>query len=92
MSKLAIGRGLLGHLGRSIREAGLDGRVFIISDDQVFPRYGTLAARGLRDSAYDVATISLPAGERTKTLATASALYDWLVDQRAERRDTIVAL
>ena len=92
MSSLVIGRGLLGHLGQTMREAGLDGRVFVISDDQVFPLYGDLTVRGLRESGYDLASSVLSAGERTKSLASTYQLYDWLVDQKAERRDTIVAL
>ncbi len=92
MSVLAYGRGLLGQLGKKLREVGLSGRAFVISDDVVYPLYGEEAMAGLRAAGYESAAYQLPAGEPTKCLQTASILYDWLVDQRAERIDAIVAL
>ncbi|MGH2458491.1 MAG: 3-dehydroquinate synthase [Chloroflexota bacterium] len=92
MSDLAIGRGLLTRLGAALREAGLGGRAFVISDDRVFPLWGGMAVEGLQAGGYSVAAYQLPAGELTKCLASAQLLYDWLVEQRAERVDTIVAL
>lgn len=92
MSALAIGSGLLTRLGAALRDAGLGGRVFVISDDRVFPLWGDAAVAGLRAGGYAVATYQLPAGELTKCLASAQLLYDWLVEHRAERVDTIVAL
>jgi len=35
---------------------------------------------------------TVPPGEHSKTLATASMIYDWLLEHRAERSHTIVAL
>ncbi len=92
MSVLAIGSGLLGQLGAKMREVGLNGRAFLISNDVVYPMYGEAAVAGLRSAGYEVASYQLPDGEPTKCLQSAYLLYDWLVDQRAERIDAIVAL
>jgi 3-dehydroquinate synthase len=92
MSELAIGPGLLNLLGTKMREAGLTGRAFLVSDDVVFPLFGEAALAGLREGGFEVASHQMPDGERTKSLAGASAIYDWLAEQRAERGDTIVAL
>lgn len=92
MSVLAYGRGMLGQLGAKMREVGLSGRAFVISNDRVFPLFGAAAVSGLRSAGYAVESYQLPDGELTKSLAAASALYDWLVEQRAERIDAIVAL
>ena len=75
-----------------MRDANVKGRAFVISDTHVLPRYGKVAVDGLRESGYDVATIAVPAGESSKSLPSAQSLYDWLVEQKAERSDAIVAL
>ena len=92
VSELVIGRSLLSELGARLRAAGLPGRAFLITDDRVYPQYGPVTEAGLRRGGYEVATYQLPEGEATKSLHFAHGLYDWLVDQRAERGDTIVAL
>lgn len=92
LSTLAIGTGLLAQLGARLRQAGLRGKVFVVSDDRVFPLYGERALQGLRDGGFDAQAYQLKEGESSKDLATASALWDWLARERAERIDTIVAL
>ena len=92
MSSLAIGRGLLGGLGHTVREAGLNGRVFLVGDDRVYPLFGDRAVEGLRSSGFDVTSTIVPSGEPTKSMPFAEKLYDWLIENRAERGDTIVAL
>ncbi len=92
MSKLVIGRGILGQLGEQMREVGLHGRAFLVSNERVFPLYGEAALAGLRAGGYEVAVYQLPDGEPTKSLASCSTLYDWLADHRAERIDAVVAL
>jgi 3-dehydroquinate synthase len=75
-----------------MREAGLAGRAFVVSDDMVFPAYGERVVAGLSAGGYDVVSFQLPAGEPTKSLQSAHLLYDWLIEARAERNDPIVAL
>jgi shikimate kinase/3-dehydroquinate synthase len=92
VSELAIGSGVLGELGARMRAVGLNGRAFVISDDQVYPLYGGKALAALRSAGYTADHYELAAGEGSKSLGAASAIYDWLVEQRAERIDAIVAL
>lgn len=92
MSELAIGPGLLSQLGERMRSVGLKGRVFVISNDRVFPLYGERALRGIREAGFVAEAYQLPDGEPTKSLTAASALYDWLAAHHAERTDAIVAL
>lgn len=92
MSELAIGLGQLSKLGARMRAAGLDGRAFVVSDDRVFALYGERAVEGLRAGGFEPACFQFPNGERTKVLASAARLYDWLAENRAERTDAIVAL
>ncbi|MBI5284043.1 MAG: 3-dehydroquinate synthase [Chloroflexi bacterium] len=75
-----------------MRDAGLRGSAFIVSDDTVGPLYADRAAASLRAAGFESATFTFPAGEQSKTLATVAAIYDWLLGQHAERGSAVVAL
>jgi len=84
--------GALDQLGRHMRNAGLGGRVHVVSDDQVFPLYGERARKALEEADFTVDHFTVAKGEHSKSFETAVSIYDWLVEGRAERGDTIVAL
>jgi len=84
--------GALPDLGRHMADAGLAGRAYLISDSTVHARWGAAAEESLRAAGLRVASRVVPAGETSKSLETAAAIYDWLVSQRAERGEAIVAL
>lgn len=84
--------GGLPGLGRRLREAGLAGAAWLVSDDNVFPRHGQAALASLLEAGFESDACVIPAGEAHKTLATAQIVYDWLVERRAERGHAIVAL
>lgn len=92
MNELVIGSGILDRVGEHMRDRGLQGRAFLISNERIYPRYGETVFAGLRAADYETAAYQLPDGEPTKSLAWASKLYDWLAEQRAERIDSVVAL
>lgn len=75
-----------------MRDVGLRGRAFVVSDENIFSRYGAATIEGLRAGDFTVQAFQLPDGETAKSLASAQVLYDWLADQKAERIDAIVAL
>ena len=84
--------GALPDLGRRLAQVGLGGRAFLIADANVHERWGAAAEEALHLAGFDVAVHLVPAGEASKTLETASSIYDWLVARRAERGEAIVAL
>jgi len=84
--------GALPDLGRRMADAGLAGRAYLISDSMVHARWGAAAEEALRGAGFRVASHVVPAGETSKSLETAAAIYDWLVSQRAERGEAVVAL
>lgn len=89
---IVLGRGLLNQLGDLLASHSLDGRVRMIADENAWQLYGEMAERGLRRARIEVASRQVAPGEASKTLGTASALYDWLVETGTERRDVVVAL
>jgi len=84
--------GALAGLGRRMAEAGLAGRAYLISDSTVHARWGGAAEEALQRGGFKTAAHVVPAGETSKSLETAAAIYDWLVSQRAERGEAIVPL
>ncbi len=89
---IIVGWDILDTLGARMRAQGLGGSAHVISDTGVAPHYGERVLAALRAGGFEAALCTVPAGESSKTLAQAAALYDWLVERRAERGDTIVAL
>ncbi len=65
-------------------------QVLIVSNETVAPLYLEQAAAAF--SGYRCETIVLPDGEQYKTLATLESIFDQLLEQRFDRRTTLVAL
>ncbi len=80
------------QLGRRLTETGFSGRAFIICDSHVVHPYGRAAQRSLHRAGVEMGLFTFPAGESSKSLATAGALYEWLARHRAERRDALIAV
>ena len=84
--------GAMTRLGERLREAGLSGAAHVISDDHVWHHYGEAALASLRQAGFEADSYVVPAGEASKSLTTASHLYEWLASRRAERGHAVVAL
>ena len=84
--------GALDRLGELMRDAGLSGSAYLVSDSEVLPRHGDRALLSLRQAGFQAEAFAIPAGEASKSLDVAATVYDWLVAHRAERGHAIVAL
>ena len=89
---IRVGWGLLERIGGRFRESGVDGPVYIITDDNVFPLYGRQVQRSLQRSEIVAHCFIIPAGEESKSWEMANAIYHWLASRRAERGHTILAV
>jgi shikimate kinase/3-dehydroquinate synthase len=87
-----VGYGLLDKLGEKMKEAALSGTTTIISDENVFPVYGSRVEGVLKDAGFAANYFVVPAGEETKSTDFATKIYDFLVEHRTERDDIIVAV
>jgi shikimate kinase/3-dehydroquinate synthase len=87
-----VGYGLLDRLGAKMKEAGLSGTAIIISDENVFPLYGSQVEGILKTAGYAVSHFVVPSGEETKSMGYVVRIYDSLVEHRAQRDDIIIAL
>lgn len=92
-SDLYVAAGILDHCGRLTRQRFGDARrVWVISDDNVAPRWSPLVESRLKESGFDVVVLQVPAGESSKSLSRVSDLTDALLDSRIDRRDVVLAL
>jgi len=87
-----VGCGLLDKLGEKMKKVALSGTATVISDDNVFPVYGSKVEGILKDTGFAVNSFVVPPGEETKSMDYAIKIYDFLVEHRAERDDIIIAL
>lgn len=90
--RVMVGHGLLASVGQLLKDAGLEGNARLISDENVYRRYGLALEDRLLAAGFSVASFVVPPGEASKSLETAGRLYDWLIHVGTERRDLILAL
>jgi 3-dehydroquinate synthase len=87
-----IGPGLLAEAGRLIQALLARPRVAIVADERVAALHlGTLEA-ALAEAGIASAVLTLPAGEATKSWAHLQQTVEWLLAEKVERRDVVVAL
>lgn len=82
----------LDQLGQQMTNLKLGKKVLVISNPTIFKHYGERAISSLTSAGFEVASYSLPAGERYKTLNSIQKIYDIALENRLERSATMVAL
>jgi 3-dehydroquinate synthase len=89
--EIAIGRGLLAQAGRLIGPHLARPRVSIVTDERVAGLHLAALQAGLAGAGIASAALALPAGEGTKSWAMLERTVEWLLAERVERRDVVVA-
>ncbi len=90
--QVRIGQGLLARAGAEIAPLLHRPRVAIVSDENVAAKHldtltTALAAEGIASVA-----LTLPAGESTKSWPHFTRTVEWLLENKIERRDVVIAL
>lgn len=89
---VCLGAGILPEAGRLWREQGREGKVVIITDSHVAPLYVDAVASSFSAAGYPVTTITVAAGEQSKSLERAGEIYSRLYAMKIRRRDAVCAL
>jgi shikimate kinase/3-dehydroquinate synthase len=84
--------GGLGRLAQYLSQLNLPARVFLISDSNIRSLYTPAIVQSLSRAGFEPQLYTVPSGEASKSQSQLSAIYDWLIEQHAERREAIVAL
>jgi 3-dehydroquinate synthase len=87
-----LGAGLLAGLGPRCKEHGVRGPVVVLSDTNSGRAALRIATASLRGAAYEVLPLSMPPGEKQKSLARARALHAAMLRVEVPRAATVIAL
>ena len=87
-----IGAGLLAEAGRHIAPLLTRPRVAVLTDEAVARLHLPAFRAALAEAGIAADALTLPSGEATKSWPQLSHAVDWLLEQRVERDDVVVAL
>ena len=86
-----IGTGLLDRAGALIAPFLKRPRVAIITDENVGALHLETLLRGLGADGIEAVSLTLPAGESTKSWPHFERAVEWLLEQKVERNDVVIA-
>ncbi|WP_299921478.1 3-dehydroquinate synthase [uncultured Pelagimonas sp.] len=90
--EVRIGQGLLDQAGAHIAPLLKRQRVAIVSDENVAALHLETLTRALEAEGVEHVSMTLPAGEATKSWPHFTRTVEWLLEQKVERRDVVIAL
>ncbi|MGC0225937.1 3-dehydroquinate synthase [Pseudooceanicola nitratireducens] len=89
---IQIGEGLLAQSGHWIAPLLARPRVAVLTDENVAAQHLDAFRAGMAAEGIEVVALALPPGEATKGWEQFSRAVEWLLEQKVERRDVVVAL
>jgi 3-dehydroquinate synthase len=82
----------MAQLASYLKQLQLPARVFVITDTNLHDIYIPSVIQQLTAAGFEPLVYRIPAGEGSKSQEQLWAIYDWLVEQHAERREALIAL
>ncbi|PLK69862.1 3-dehydroquinate synthase [Rhizobium sp. TH135] len=89
---ILIGPGLMARAGGEITSRIKGRRAAIVTDENVGARYLDGLMDSLQTDGIEAVSVTLPAGEKTKSFDYLTKVCDVLLEARIERNDTVIAL
>lgn len=87
-----IGQGLIARAGQEITALAGRRRAAILTDETVAALHLPALQAALAEAGIDAPALALPAGEATKSWAEIGRATEWLIAQKIERKDLVIAL
>jgi 3-dehydroquinate synthase len=87
-----VGEEILPQAGALLAQAGLHGKVAIVTNPTVAQLYLDTVHEALADAGFEVTPVLIPDGEEHKELKSSMAIYDRLIGARFERQSCVLAL
>jgi 3-dehydroquinate synthase len=87
-----IGQGLLARSGALISPLLRRPFVAVVSDENVALLHLESLRNGLKEQGISMISLTLPAGESTKSWPHFTRTVEWLLEQKVERNDVVLAL
>ncbi len=89
--EVRIGSGLVDGLGAEIAPLLRRRKVAVVTDETVAAVHLMRLAKSLEQAGIAMTALALPPGEATKGWAQLARCVEWLLEQKIERRDVVVA-
>ncbi|MFC2967631.1 3-dehydroquinate synthase [Acidimangrovimonas pyrenivorans] len=89
--EVRIGAGLIARAGAEIAPLLARPRVAVLTDETVAGLHLESLRAGLAAAGVEMVALALPAGEATKGWPQFTRAVEWLLEQKVERRDMVVA-
>ena len=86
-----IGQGLIGQSGAAILPLLNRPQVCVVTDETVAALHLEALRAGLARAGIGMQALALPPGEATKAWPQFSRTVEWLLEQKVERRDVVIA-
>jgi len=90
--QVTVQPGLLRSIGQQLRRVSRSAKAAIVTDGNVGPKYGAMLEESLRQEGFETITVTLPAGEEHKNLASLASIYDQVLPFGLDRATPLVAL
>ncbi|HYT54516.1 MAG TPA: 3-dehydroquinate synthase [Verrucomicrobiae bacterium] len=87
-----VGAGLLERAGELLQQAGVRGKVAVVTNPTVAQLYLDPIHEALTNAEFEVTPILVPDGEEHKNLKSLVSIYDRLIGERFERKSCVLAL
>jgi 3-dehydroquinate synthase len=91
-SRVVIGEGLLKQVGTCLRKYLSSKACAIITDNNVAPLFTDHAKRSLTLAGFKPTLITIPAGEKSKTLKQAAAICEQMIAAGLDRQSFVIGL
>ena len=92
IGRILIGKQLLPRTGKRCQALGVSGQCVLISDSNVAPLFADRVKKGLVSAGFRPTLITIPAGEKSKTLEQAGAICDRMIAAGLDRQSFVVGL
>jgi len=89
---ILLGAGLVHEAGKHIKPVLASGRVVVITDENVAPHHLAPLMASLKGADIEATSLTLPAGEESKSFAMLEELIESLLELKVERSTTLIAL
>jgi 3-dehydroquinate synthase len=90
--EIVIGRKLGEEFQAFARGAGFSKKAMLLTDSHVGPLYGEMVCSWLKEAGLEPALVTVPAGESSKSLATAETVYTECIKAGLDRKSPVFAL
>ena len=91
-SEIEVGAGILDTLGERLAALGVGKRAVVVADANTYPLYGETVVKILRASGFETSSVTVEAGEKSKTIESAQTIWRRCLLDGIGRDDTLVAV